>query len=121
MSETIDSLLVSLGLETDAKSFQTANDAVKGIKDGILQLAAAAGTGVGLKALTADLSSSVLEMDRLSKITNFTVKQIDGLRYPYKISRRWTGEACGDCLVKQRENNDLTKCRKWVKNQHSHP
>lgn len=81
MSETIDSLLVSLGLETDAKSFQTANDAVKGIKDGILQLAAAAGTGVGLKALTADLSASVLEMDRLSKITNFTVKQIDGLRY----------------------------------------
>ncbi|EKN6381769.1 TPA: glycoside hydrolase family 104 protein [Yersinia enterocolitica] len=81
MSETIDSLLVSLGLETDAKSFQTANDAVKGIKDGILQLAAAAGTGVGLKALTADLSASVLEMDRLSKITNFTVKQIYGLRY----------------------------------------
>ncbi|WP_301211416.1 glycoside hydrolase family 104 protein [Yersinia sp. 22-579] len=81
MSETIDSLLVSLGLETDAKSFQTANDAVKGIKDGILQLAAAAGTGVGLKALTTDLSASVLEMDRLSKITNFTVKQIDGLRY----------------------------------------
>ncbi|MHA3611353.1 glycoside hydrolase family 24 protein [Yersinia enterocolitica] len=81
MSETIDSLLVSLGLETDAKSFQTANDAVKGIKDGILQLAAAAGTSVGLKALTADLSASVLEMDRLSKITNFTVKQIDGLRY----------------------------------------
>ncbi|ENG6270891.1 glycoside hydrolase family 104 protein [Yersinia enterocolitica] len=81
MSETIDSLLVSLGLETDAKSFQTANDAVKGIKDGILQLAAAAGTSVGLKALTADLSASVLEMDRLSKITKFTVKQIDGLRY----------------------------------------
>ncbi|MFQ6243033.1 hypothetical protein ACLMPP_00890 [Yersinia enterocolitica] len=81
MSETIDSLLVSLGLETDAKSFQTTNDAVNGIKDGILQLAAAAGTGVGLKALTADLSASVLEMDRLSKITNFTVKQIDGLRY----------------------------------------
>ncbi|MDA5483104.1 glycoside hydrolase family 104 protein [Yersinia intermedia] len=81
MSETIDSLLVSLGLETDAKSFQKANDAVKGIKDGILQLAAAAGTGVGLKALTSDLSASVLEMDRLSKITNFTVKQIDGLRY----------------------------------------
>lgn len=82
MSETIDFLLVSLGLETDAKSFQTANDAVKGIKDGILQLAAAIiGTGVGLKALTADLSASVLEMNRLSKITNSTVKQVDGLCY----------------------------------------
>lgn len=80
MSETIDSLLVSLGLETDAKSFQTANDAVKGIKDGILQLAAAAGTSVGLKALTADLSASVLEMDRLSKITNFFFQAEDGIR-----------------------------------------
>lgn len=46
LSETIDSLLVSLGLETDVNSFQTANDAVKRIKDGILQLAAAAGTGL---------------------------------------------------------------------------
>ncbi|EPS8491393.1 hypothetical protein ACVH8U_000206 [Yersinia enterocolitica] len=63
------------------RAFQTANDAVKGIKDGTLQLAAAIGTGVGLKALTADLSASVLEMNRLSKITNSTVKQVDGLCY----------------------------------------
>lgn len=46
----LDSLLVSLGLETDVKSFQTANDAVKRIKDVIMPLAAAAGIGAGLKA-----------------------------------------------------------------------
>ena len=49
MAETIDSLLVSLGLETDAKSFQKANNAIKGVKDGVLQLAAAAGVGSVLR------------------------------------------------------------------------
>ncbi|NYA13621.1 hypothetical protein [Serratia fonticola] len=86
MSETIDSLLVSLGLETDAKSFQKANDAIKGVKDGVLQLASAAGVGFGLKALTSDLVKSTLEMDRLSRITGFTLKQIDSLRYAMRRS-----------------------------------
>jgi hypothetical protein len=81
MAETIDSLLVSLGLETDAKSFQKANDAIKGVKDGVLQLAAAAGVGLGFKALTSDLAKSTVEMSRLSKITDFTIKQIGGLRF----------------------------------------
>lgn len=81
MAETIDSLLVSLGLETDAKSFQKANDAIHGVKDGVLQLAAAAGVGMGLKALTAGVAETTLEMSRLSKITDFTMKQIDGLRF----------------------------------------
>nr|WP_275938411.1 hypothetical protein [Pectobacterium brasiliense] len=44
---TIDSLLVSLGLETDAKSFQKGADAIKGVTDGMIQLAAAAGVGWG--------------------------------------------------------------------------
>ncbi|QDI18342.1 lysozyme [Serratia marcescens] len=86
MAETIDSLLVSLGLETDAKSFQKANNAIKGVKDGVLQLAAAAGVGFGFKALTTDLAKSTLEMNRLSKITGFTLKQIDGLRYAMRRS-----------------------------------
>lgn len=86
MAETIDSLLVSLGLETDAKSFQKANDAIKGVKDGVLQLAAAAGVGFGLKSLTVDLAKSTLEMDRLSRITGFTLKQINNLRYAMRRS-----------------------------------
>ena len=65
----------------DAKSFRKANDAIHGVKDGVLQLAAAAGVGMGLKELTSGVASSVLEMTRLSKITGFTVKQIEGLRY----------------------------------------
>ena len=81
MAETIDQLLVSLGLETDAKSFQAANDAMKSVKDGILQLAATAGTGMGFKALTAGVAKSYSELKRLADITGFTVNQIRGLEF----------------------------------------
>lgn len=81
MSETIDSLLVSLGLETDKKSFDKANAAINGVKTGMLQMAAAAGVGFGFKAITSDLAKSATEMDRLSRITGFAVKQIGGLRF----------------------------------------
>lgn len=81
MSEVIDSLLVSLGLETDKKSFDKANAAINGVKTGFIQLAAAAGVGFGFKALTSDLAKSTVEMARLSKITDFTVKQLGGLRF----------------------------------------
>lgn len=43
MAETIDSLLVSLGLDVDQKSFKEANDALKGVKDTALLLFSAAG------------------------------------------------------------------------------
>lgn len=83
MAETIDSLLVSLGLETDAKSFQKANDAINGVRTGVLQMAAAAGVGTSFHALTAGLSSSVLEMDRLAKATGFTIRQIEQLKHSF--------------------------------------
>ncbi|MFJ5389509.1 lysozyme [Pectobacterium sp. CHL-2024] len=78
---TIDSLLVSLGLETDAKSFQKGADAIKGVTDGMMQLAAAAGVGLGFKALTQGVASSYSELKRLSDITGFTVQQIRGLEF----------------------------------------
>ncbi|MFE8049320.1 glycoside hydrolase family 24 protein [Brenneria goodwinii] len=78
---TIDSLLVSLGLETDAKSFQQGASAIKGVTDKMLQLASAAGVGMGFKALTAGVASSYNELKRLSDITGFTVQQIRGLEF----------------------------------------
>ncbi|UUE38314.1 glycoside hydrolase family 104 protein [Pectobacterium aroidearum] len=78
---TIDSLLVSLGLETDAKSFQKGADAIKSVTDGMMQLAAAAGVGLGFKALTQGVASSYSELKRLSDITGFTIQQIRGLEF----------------------------------------
>ncbi|QJU39667.1 glycoside hydrolase family 24 protein [Serratia marcescens] len=84
MAEVIDSLLVSLGLETDKKSFDKANAAINSVRSGFLQLAAAAGVGFGFKALTSDIAKSTMEMDRLSRTTGFAVKQIGGLRFALK-------------------------------------
>ncbi|MEI7407905.1 glycoside hydrolase family 104 protein [Pectobacterium aroidearum] len=78
---TIDSLLISLGLETDAKSFQKGADAIKGVTDVMMQLAAAAGVGLGFKALTQGVASSYSELKRLSDITGFTIQQIRGLEF----------------------------------------
>ncbi len=87
MSETIDSLLVSLGLETDKKSFDQANAAFKSVTDGVLQLAAATGVGFGVKALTAGVADSALEMKRLSDNTGFTIRQIQGLEFAMRRLR----------------------------------
>ncbi|WP_338139738.1 hypothetical protein [Pectobacterium polaris] len=69
LSETIDSLLVSLGLETDAKPFQQGASAIKGVTNGMMQLAAATGAGLGFKTLTSGIANSALEMKRLSDNT----------------------------------------------------
>lgn len=82
----VDSLLVSLGIDVDDKSFKAASDTFNGLKSTILQLGAAAGVGFGFRALTSDLSASVLEMDRLSRITGFTVRQVESLRYAMRRS-----------------------------------
>ncbi|UUE08745.1 lysozyme [Dickeya zeae] len=79
MAQTIDELLISLGLKMDAKSFQAANDAIKGVSDKVLQLAAVAGTGMGLRALTSGVAQTALEMKRVADNTGFTIRQIQGL------------------------------------------
>ncbi|WP_246859105.1 hypothetical protein [Dickeya oryzae] len=61
MAQTIDELLISLGLKMDAKSFQKGQDAIKGVSDKTLQLAAVAGTGMGFRALTSGVAQTALE------------------------------------------------------------
>ncbi|WP_040149554.1 transglycosylase SLT domain-containing protein [Photorhabdus akhurstii] len=67
MAETIDSLLVSLGLETDKKSFDIANAAFKGVTDNMMQLAATVAAGFGFDKLTRDFAGFVSEIDRFSR------------------------------------------------------
>jgi muramidase (phage lysozyme) len=83
-TNVVDSLLVSLGLDVDAKSFQKANDTLSGLKSSLLQLGAAAGVGLGFKSTTFDLSTKINELQRLGRVTNFTAKQIEGLQFALK-------------------------------------
>ncbi|EIX9048193.1 TPA: hypothetical protein SLP45_002949 [Klebsiella oxytoca] len=85
-NNVVDSLLVSLGVDVDDKSFKAASDTFNGLKSTILQLGATAGVGFGFRALTSGLSASVLEMDRLSRITGFTIRQVESLRYAMRQS-----------------------------------
>ncbi|PWC10649.1 lysozyme [Brenneria roseae subsp. americana] len=93
MAETIDSLLVSLGLETDAKSFQKGADAIKGVTDGVLQLAAATGSALTFNALTNGIATSAQEMKRLSDNTGFTIRQLQGLEMAMKRLGLSNGDA----------------------------
>ncbi|TKY81015.1 hypothetical protein R0L47_13280 [Pectobacterium polonicum] len=67
MAETIDELLVSLGLETDAKSFDQARAAFKGVTDNMLQMASALTAGFGFDKLTRQFAGFVSELDRFSR------------------------------------------------------
>ncbi|EHD21775.1 MULTISPECIES: hypothetical protein [Brenneria] len=67
MAQTIDELLVSLGLETDAKSFDQARAAFKGVTDNMLQMASALTAGFGFDKLTRQFAGFVSELDRFSK------------------------------------------------------
>ncbi|MBZ7262489.1 lysozyme [Klebsiella oxytoca] len=79
--DVVDSLLVSLGIDLDDKSFKQASDTVSGLKSTLIQLGAAAGTGVGFNSVTFGLSNKINEIERLARITNFTTKQIEGLQF----------------------------------------
>ncbi|MCA6927920.1 transglycosylase SLT domain-containing protein [Pectobacterium versatile] len=67
MAQTIDELLVSLGLETDAKSFDQARAAFKGVTDNMLQMASALTAGFGFDKLTRQFAGFVSELDRFSR------------------------------------------------------
>ena len=86
MAETIDQLLVSLGLETDAKSFQAANDAMKSVKDGILQLAATnmiiTNTRTKKEKATEGGAIILVEMRTLNIINDASLYRVGCQHYP---------------------------------------
>lgn len=85
MAETIDSLLVSLGLDVDQKSFKEATDALKGVKDTALLLFSAAGGITGLNSMTAGFSRMVTDLEAFSKHAN--IARNDVLRLGYAMEQ----------------------------------
>jgi hypothetical protein len=81
----VDSLLVSLGLDTDDDSFNRAHDAVKEVKNSILQLSAAAGVSIGFKAVTKDLADTVQTMTRLYRATGLSIDKILMLKHSFRL------------------------------------
>lgn len=92
-AETIDSLLVSLGLDVDQKSFQKATDAINDVKNKSLQLLAAAGVGVGFDAWTRGVARYTGEIESLSFATKTTTRDVEALRNAFKSQGFAIGEA----------------------------
>lgn len=80
-TEVIDSLLVSLGLDVDKKTFSAGMDSLKGLKSAALQLGTMAGVAASFDALTRGVATTTNELVRLSKNTKFSISQIDLLRF----------------------------------------
>ncbi|EKS6736957.1 glycoside hydrolase family 104 protein [Enterobacter ludwigii] len=80
-SEVIDSLLVSLGLDVDKKSFRTGMDALSGLKSTALQIGAMAGAVATFDSLTRGVAGTTNELARLARNTQFSISQIDLLKF----------------------------------------
>lgn len=92
-AETIDSLLVSLGLDVDQKSFQKATDAINDVKNKSLQLLAAAGVGVGFDAWTRGVARYTGEIESLSFATKTATRDVEALRHAFKAQGFAVSEA----------------------------
>ena len=80
-SGVIDSLLVSLGLDVDKKSFRTGMDALSGLKSTALQIGAMAGAVATFDSLTRGVAGTTNELVRLARNTKFSISQIDLLKF----------------------------------------
>jgi|GEM_PF-5993944 Soluble lytic murein transglycosylase and related regulatory proteins (some contain LysM/invasin domains) len=92
-AETIDSLLVSLGLDVDKKSFQQATDAISDVKNKSLQLLAAAGVGVGFDAWTRGVARYTGELESLSFATKASTRDVEALRHAFRAQGLAAGDA----------------------------
>lgn len=77
----IDSLLVSLGLDVDKKSFSAGMDALSGLKSAALQIGAMAGVAATFDSLTRGVAGTTSELARLARNTKFSISQIDLLKF----------------------------------------
>ncbi|MCU6369964.1 lytic transglycosylase domain-containing protein [Enterobacter quasiroggenkampii] len=104
-SSIVDELFVSLGLKTDSESFRKGQNAVGELKSGFLQVAALTGTGLGFKAVTSDLAHTVQNMERLSRVTGFTVDKLRFLKHAFATAGLNSENASG--FAQQLKNIDI--------------
>lgn len=82
MAETVDSLLVRLGLQVDAKSFREANSQFAGIRTGALALGTAIiGAGVGMVKMSDGIARSVDTLGKWSDAAGVSIRRAQQLTF----------------------------------------
>lgn len=86
MAETIDELLVKLGLETDAKGFKEANNQFSNLRTTALSVGAAIGTafvgaGVAAVKMSSDIAKSADDLGKWSKAAGVSAQFADKLGF----------------------------------------
>lgn len=109
MSEAIDSLLVRLGLESDAKQFRDAEQMFDGLKSKALQFGAVIAGGLGLNALTFGFAQAKDQMGKFAAIYGTTAQFVDSLGYALGQSGGQADEVYGSI----RRVADLIERTEW--------
>ena len=93
MAEQIDSLLVSLGLDTDKQSFDNGVSMFNGLRGAALGLAGALGIGVGGASLTTGFANSRQELGNFSRQMQVSAQDVRGLEFAFEQVGGEAGEA----------------------------
>src|SRR5690625_5048346 len=107
--EVIDSLLVRLGLETDAKDFREANALFDGVRTKALQFGAVIGAGLGVQNLTFGFAKAKAELGAFADVYGVTAQFVDSLGYAFE---QVEGDA-GDAFTSIKRVRDLMEATEW--------
>jgi len=92
--ESVDALLVKLGLETDARGFREANNQLTMIRTTALAMGAAAiGAGVGLGRMAADVAKSVDGLAKWSNAMDVGLRKAQQLKFALELAGSANPEA----------------------------
>lgn len=107
--EVIDSLLVRLGLETDAKDFREAQSMFDGVRRSALQFGAVIGAGLGVRELTFGFASAKDELGKFAEVYGTTAQFVDSLGYALAQS----GGNARDAFGSIKRIRDLLEATEW--------
>lgn len=107
--EVIDSLLVRLGLETDAKDFREAQSMFDGVRRSALQFGAVIGAGLGVRELTFGFASAKDELGKFAEVYGTTAQFVDSLGYALAQS----GGSARDAFGSIKRIRDLLEATEW--------
>lgn len=96
MAETIDSLLVELGLDTDKQSFNEAGQIFTGLRSKALLFGAAIGTiGAAIGGVTASFANDVDRMGKFAEVYDTTAQNVNRLGFALEKSGGSAEDAFG--------------------------